>query len=299
MPRAFMAATADPPPAPPHWWLVHIRYGSAHVPYGSAHVPYGSAHVPLRVSACFPAQLKSCVLHPPDEKTNILRCAEFVEKRKAKLRAKRIALGLSPDAPVSLDDMEEEDDEEDSEDEAEAEEFLRRAEHNKRAERFDTFKDINRRKKEDAEGDREKGAYLFKNGENEAALQKFEESIGKNPDEFRAHLNRAATFLKLDMPRRAVLSADRALHLTEGKEAKCYYRRAAAWLACGEFNECIADCDAAKRLEPADKAIAALRKKGEEERENATWGFSADSRAVEKLEEQVLARARHHCAPLG
>ena len=85
------------------------------------------------------------------------------------------------------------------------------------------------------------------------------------------------------MPRRAILAADRALQLTDGKEAKAWYRRAAAWLACGEFNEAIADCDAAKRIEPGDKAIVALRKKAEEDRENATWGFAADQRKVERL----------------
>ena len=68
------------------------------------------------------------LLHPPDEKTNILRCAEYIEKRKAKVRAKRAALGLPDDGtPVPLDDDdeqeeeggEEEDDEDDEEEEEE------------------------------------------------------------------------------------------------------------------------------------------------------------------------------------
>ena len=43
-----------------------------------------------------------------------------------------------------------------------------------------------------------------------------------------------------------MLAADRALHLTDGTDAKAWYRRAAAWLEAGEFNEAIADCDYAK-----------------------------------------------------
>jgi tetratricopeptide (TPR) repeat protein len=147
--------------------------------------------------------------------------------------------------------------------------------------------DIRRRKREEAVGIRERGAELFKKGDVTGALQTFDEAIDKAPDEFRAHLNRCAALMKLDMPRRAVLSADRALHLTHGKEAKAWYRRASAWIACGEFNEAIADCDAAKRLEPGDKAIPALRKKAEEERENATWGYAADERKVQKLAAQL------------
>ena len=101
--------------------------------------------------------------------------------------------------------------------------------------------------RQEASSDRERGAYHFKQGDYVDALHAFDECLKKSPDDLRAHLNRAATLTKLDMPRRAILAADRALQLTDGKEAKAWYRRAAAWLACGEFNEAIADCDAAKQ----------------------------------------------------
>lgn len=48
----------------------------------------------------------------------------------------------------------------------------------------------------------------------------------------------------------------------------------------GEFNEAIADCDAARRIEPGDKAIAALKAKAEEERVSATWAFSIDMKVL-------------------
>ena len=231
-------------------------------------------------------EVKCSLLQPPDEKTNILKCAEYVERRQAKLRAKRIARGLPADAPISLDDEEEDDDEDDEEEDIDHE-AQREAERELLSSRHDPMGDVKRRRRQEAEVKREKGTNLFKQGDFAGALEAFDGAITASADDSRAHLNRAAALLKLNMPRRAVLAADRSLHLCAGGEAKAWYRRAAAWLDCGEFNECIADCEYAKRLEPSDKAIVALRKKAEEEREGATFAFARDQKRVEKLREQL------------
>ena len=83
---------------------------------------------------------------------------------------------------------------------------------------------------------------------------------------------------KLDMPRRAILAADRALQLTDGKEAKAVSSRGR--VVGGEVNEAIADCDAAKRIEPGDKAIVAARRR---RRTESATGLAADQRKVERL----------------
>ena len=240
-------------------------------------------------------RIKTYCLSPPDEKTNILRCAEYVEKRKAKLRAKKLALGLDPDddAQVRLEGEGEEEEEDDEEDDEEERELRAERERNevreRRLDKVSPFVELEKRKREEAETERQRGADYFKQGKWEKALEKFEEALTKAPEDYKCHLNRAATLLKLERPRRAVLAADRALHLCEGKEAKAWYRRAACWLATGEFNECIADCDKAKSLEPSDKAIKELRERAEKEREDETWSFASDCRKVEKQREQEEA----------
>ena len=207
-------------------------------------------------------EVRMCLLSPPDEKTNVLKCQEYVEKRRAKARAKRVALGLPAEAPLPIDE-EDEDSDEDSDpedpDEVEQRKDLERAiARAKRASFHSPFHIVNERKHEEAEYDRQRGAELFKDGDYDRALQAFEDALEKDSYNFKLHLNRAATLLKIEQPRRAVLAADRALHLCEGKEAKAWYRRAAAWLAAGEFNEAIADCDQAKKIEPSNEAVGVL-----------------------------------------
>ena len=82
----------------------------------------------------------------------------------ARIRAKRLAMGLSENAPYAADtpinssDDEEETDEYDSEEEEERREKERRAAKDKRAAAISPFYELNKRKKEEADFERQRGA---------------------------------------------------------------------------------------------------------------------------------------------
>ena len=237
---------------------------------------------------------KMSMIAPPDEKANVLACAAFLEKQKEKRRARRVELGLPADAPLPEDS-----DDEAAESDEEQEEEERLAARKRRELKYRWEKpEVKAREK--AEKLREAGAELFREGNFDEALDRFEQACKTDQTDVKSELNRAATLMKLERPRDSVLAADRALWKSEGGEAKAWYRRGAAWLSCGEFNEAIADMDAAKRLAPGDKAIGAIRKKAEEEREDATWTFQADSKLYEaSTQEEIEGAAPPKRAPSG
>ena len=239
--------------------------------------------------------VKTSMLCPPDEKGNMVACLAFLERMQAKKRAQRAALGLPPDAPLPGEDGDEgdegDDDDDDEDDEllmAEEDEVKRLSTRRVHEEKNSWASQLKQRRqeevKEEAEAERKKGVGLFKDKDFPAALAAFSSAAAKAHHDPRAHLNRSAVLLRLGRPRQAVLAADRALRLGADVEAKGWYRRASAWLAAGEFNEAIADLEEAKRLEPGDKAIIALRKEAEAARENGTWAFASDCRRLDKLD---------------
>lgn len=229
------------------------------------------------------------MLAPPDEKENLIVLAAFLEKRKEAHRAKRVALGLPPDAPVEYASSEEEFESDDEE-----EEDSRDADRYKRECKYKWHKPDEDKIKEAARA-REKGANQFKDCDYEGALESFLEALKADETDIKCELNVAATLMKLDRPRESILAADRALWKSNGKDAKAWYRRGAAWLACGEFNECIADMDKAKSIEPGNKAIPEVRKRAEQEREDATWSFAADEKLASRPDEVKPIKGEPRC----
>ena len=147
-----------------------------------------------------------------------------------------------------------------------------------------------RREKKEAEdranGARRQGVEQFKKGDFQRAIHHFDYMAKNTPDDPRAHLNRAAVLLKLKRTREAVLAADRALWLTNGESGKAWYRRALAFKEAGEFNEALADIDAARVREPADKEIKKLREQMKEEQETCTWAFSSECKKLSEEERE-------------
>ena len=132
----------------------------------------------------------------------------------------------------------------------------------------------------EAAGHRASGGEAYRRGDHAAALRCFEAAARADPRCVPSALNRSAALLKLARHRDALLAADRALWLSNGSSAKAYYRRAAAFMAAGDFNEALCDLDAARVLEPADAAVAASRLKALEAREQACWSFAAAAKAT-------------------
>ena len=248
------------------------------------------------------------LLSPPDEKTNLLACLSFLERRTARRQARRReAVGLVEDAPLPEDaaggdpqeegEEEEEGGEEGEEGEAEGEEAkeeARQAERKAREEKHQWRAQLDKRKRAEAEVERLKGVTAFKAADWGGALDAFLRASELAPDDHRAHLNRSACLLKLGREREAVLAADTALHQCAGADAKAWYRRASAWLATGEFNECLADLEMARRMEPAEKAIGVLKAKAEEERETATFSFSVDLKLAQNEDAQAAGEPVPH-----
>jgi tetratricopeptide (TPR) repeat protein len=187
----------------------------------------------------------------------------------------------------------EEGEEEEAEGE-EAKEEARRAERKAREEKHQWRAQLDKRKRAEAEAERLTGVTAFKAADWEGALDAFTRASELAPDDHRAHLNRSACLLKLGREREAVLAADVALHRCKGADAKAWYRRASAWLASGEFNECLADLERARRMEPADKAIGTLKAKAEEERETATFSFSVDLKLAQNEDAQAAGEPVPH-----
>ena len=256
-------------------------------------------------------EVRMALLSPPDETTNVLACLSFLERRTARRQARRRkAIGLVEDAPLPEDaagdpqeegeeekEEEGEEGEEGEEEEAEGEEAkeeARRAERKAREEKHQWRAQLDKRKRAEAEAERLTGVTAFKAADWEGALDAFTRASELAPDDHRAHLNRSACLLKLGREREAVLAADGALHRCKGADAKAWYRRASAWLASGEFNECLADLEVARRMEPADKAIGTLKAKAEEERETATFSFSVDLKLAQNEDAQAAGEPVPH-----
>ena len=257
-------------------------------------------------------EVRMALLSPPDETTNVLACLSFLERRTARRQARRRkAIGLVEDAPLPEDaagDPQEEGEEEEGEEEEgeeeegeeeeaegeEAKEEARRAERKAREEKHQWRAQLDKRKRAEAEAERLTGVTAFKAADWEGALDAFTRASELAPNDHRAHLNRSACLLKLGREREAVLAADVALHRCKGADAKAWYRRASAWLATGEFNECLADLEMARRMEPADKAIGTLKAKAEEERETATFSFSVDLKLAQNEDAQAAGEPVPH-----
>ena len=252
-------------------------------------------------------EVRMALLSPPDEKTNLIACLSFLERRTARRQARRReAVGLVEDAPLPEDaaggDPQEEGEEEEGGEEGEegeaegeeAKEEARQAERKAREEKHQWRAQLDKRKRAEAEVERLKGVTAFKAADWGGALDAFLRASELAPDDHRAHLNRSACLLKLGCEREAVLAADTALHQCAGADAKAWYRRASAWLATGEFNECLADLEMARRMEPAEKAIGVLKAKAEEERETATFSFSVDLKLAQNEDAQAAGEPVPH-----
>ncbi|KAL1521894.1 hypothetical protein AB1Y20_021545 [Prymnesium parvum] len=220
-------------------------------------------------------ETKTALLGPPDTAEGIMLSVNVLQRLKKKRKEQAAALGYEPSGiPKEEEETEEEDEEEEEEGEEEAAEELFKS----RTSTLDRTL---------ADKYRAEGAEFVKMGKWEEALLRFTRAIERDPTDFRNHLNRSLCYLKLGKSKGAALAADRALHLSRGKSAKAWFRRASAFLAAGEFNECLYDLSIAQRLEPGDKAIAELRKKAEEERETQTFTFASDCRKLRDREQSV------------
>jgi len=115
---------------------------------------------------------------------------------------------------------------------------------------------------------RSSGSAAYAAGDFEGALAKYQDAIGRNPDDAESHSNLGQVLVRLGRPAEALPHFDRAIELIEGRWAY-HFNRARALRLLGRLDESISAYRTVQQLLPDDYATSfnlaqTLHAKGDE-----------------------------------
>jgi hypothetical protein len=124
-----------------------------------------------------------------------------------------------------------------------------------------------------AEAERAEGNVHFKAGDWLLALGRYDKAAALDGMDLAIELNRSAVLLKLERYLEAARAADRALVLSEGRSAKAWFRRAAAFQGMGDLENASWDFKTMLAVEPANKTARQQVEKLKEDVQTAREDF--------------------------
>eukprot|EP00966_Prymnesium_polylepis_P264442 6109373-Prymnesium_polylepis.1 len=197
----------------------HMPHATCHMPHATCRMPHAHARVCGQVRYDWKSkELRTALLAPPDTAEGIMMSVKVLERLQRRRKERAAELGLSPtDAAAAFgsDDDDDDDDgggDDDGVSESDAREVAEAA------------RDVRA-----SEAHRARGATLVKAQDWAGALAAFDAAAAADARCVKAQLNRSLVLLQLGHHRAAVLAADRALHLSDGRSAKAWFRRANAF----------------------------------------------------------------------